>query len=135
MKHIEEFEDLQEVIKNAKKEDIVNQKKIREEFKSYAKEIDQAVIDLYKRIRKPDEDEREFVEPEEEPTTLDELAELHNLNLEVEPLEIPSTEEEDLIALVIPIVLKISLILPIEMTSKPFSFISSRTVTSLGLNA
>ena len=87
-------EDLQEAIKNAKKEDIVNQKKIREEFKSYAKEIDQAVIDLYKRIRKPDEDEREFVEPEEEPTTLDELAELHNLNLEVEPLEIPSEEEE-----------------------------------------
>ena len=86
---------IQKAIKNAKKEDIANQKKIKEEFKVYAKHIDQAVIDLYKKIKRPLEDEEESTETEEEPTTLDELASLHKLNLEVEPLEIPTLKKEE----------------------------------------
>ena len=87
--------DIQKAIKNAKKEDIANQKRIKEEFKIYAKHIDEAVIDLYKKIKKPSEGEEEIIEPSEEPTTLDELATLHNLNLDVEPLEIPTFKREE----------------------------------------
>ena len=92
-------EDLEKAIKEAKKEDIANQNRIKEEFKNYAKQIDEAVIDLYKRIKKPEGDEEveEEVEEwpeEEEPVTLDELASAHNLNLEVEPFEIPEIEPE-----------------------------------------
>ena len=87
--------DIQKAIKNAKKEDIANQKKIKEEFKIYARHIDEAVIDLYKKIKKPVEEEEEVVKTKEEPTTLDELASLHKLNLEVEPLEIPTLKKEE----------------------------------------
>ena len=87
--------DIQKAIKNAKKEDIANQKRIKEEFKIYAKHIDEAVIDLYKKIKKPTEGEEESIELSEEPTTLDELATLHNLNLDVEPLEIPTLKREE----------------------------------------
>ena len=87
--------DIQKAIKNAKKEDIANQKRIKEEFKIYARHIDEAVIDLYKKIKKPTEGEEESIELPEEPTTLDELATLHNLNLDVEPLEIPTLKREE----------------------------------------
>ena len=87
--------DIQKAIKNAKKEDIANQKRIKEEFKIYARHIDEAVIDLYKKIKKPTEGEEESIELPEEPTTLDELATLHNLNLEIESLEIPTLKREE----------------------------------------
>ncbi len=86
---------IEKAIRNARKEDVANQKKIREEYKSYAKQIDEAVIDLYIRIKRPEEEAEEAVEAKEEPTSLDELASLHNLNLEVEHLEIPKLKKEE----------------------------------------
>ena len=87
--------EIDKAIRNARKEDVANQKKIKDEYKSYAKQIDEAVIDLYIRIKRPEEKEEESTETKEEPTSLDELASLHNLNLEVEHLEIPKLKKEE----------------------------------------
>ena len=89
--------EIDKAIRNARKEDVANQKKIKDEYKSYAKQIDEAVIDLYIRIKRPEETEEaeENAETKEEPTSLDELASLHNLNLEVEHLEIPKLKKEE----------------------------------------